>query len=137
MVGKIMTVLVDSNAAEYFLDDELIPDLRDRLMNPTRLNVLEVIITAGDREMLGALTGTMHGSITDQGGKPHRAHFPRTIVPGLGRRTFSSSTAVERGITITTTLEAGDPHLRKGNIVVQLGQQHWDRGLCAVKVDLQ
>ena len=63
-----MTMLVDSGATEHFLDDELIPGLKDHLMNPTPLDVPKTTITAGNRKLLGTMTGTINGTITDQNG---------------------------------------------------------------------
>lgn len=65
LINSKMTMLVDSGATEHFLGDELFPDLKDRLDNPTQLNVLETIITAGNRNLLGTMTGTIHGTISD------------------------------------------------------------------------
>ena len=80
------------------------------------------------------MTGTIYGTINDQYGRAHRAHFPSVIVSGLGRHIFSPTTAMERGIT--TTLVAGNAHPRKGDVVVHLEQQPGDQGLCSFKVNI-
>lgn len=111
-------MLVGSGATEHFPDDELIPRFNDRLMNPTPLNVPKTILPAGNRKLLGNMTDTTYGTITDQSGNTHRAQLASIIVSGLARHIFSPTTAIERGIA--TTLEAGNLHLRKDNVVVQL-----------------
>ena len=132
-----MTTLVNSGATKHVLDDELIPGLKDRMMNPTLLDVPKTIITAGIRKLLGTMTGTINGTITDETGRTHRAHFPSLFVSGLGRHIFSPTASMTRGIT--TTLEEGNSHLRKGSIVVvvQLEQQLGDRGMYSLKVRLE
>lgn len=85
-------------------------------MNPTPPSVPRATITAGNSKLIGSMTGTIYGTITDQSGKAHRA--PNIIVSGLGRSLSSPATAMNRGIT--TTLASGNPHLRKSGVVVQL-----------------
>lgn len=104
-------------------------------MNPTSPNVPKTISIAGNRKLLGTMTGTIQGTNTDQTDKTHRAHFLSLSVPGLGHHILSPTTALKRGIT--TTLETGNPHLRKGDIMVQLEHQLGGRGLCSFKVDLE
>lgn len=127
-----MTMSVGSGATELFPDDELIPRLKDRLMNPTPLNVPKMTVPAGNRKLLWNMTGTIYGAITDESGNTHRAQLASIFVSGLGRYMFYPTTAMERGIA--TTLEAGNPHLRKDDVVVQLEQQLGDRGLSSFKV---
>ena len=75
-----MTMLVNSGDTEHVLDDELITGLKDRMMNPTPLEVPKTITTAGNRKLLGTMTGTIDGTITDETGRTHRAHFPSRMV---------------------------------------------------------
>ena len=106
-----ITMLVDSGVTEHFLDDELIPGLKNRTMSSTLLDVPKTIITAGNRKLLGTMTGTINGTITEETGRPHPAHFPGLIVSGLGHHILSPTTAMTRGIT--TTLEERNSYLRK------------------------
>lgn len=73
-------------------------------------------MATGNRELCGAATGTLHGTIVDQTGNAHRVRFPSLTVSGLGRHAFSSSVAMKQDIT--TFLEEGNPHRRKGGLVV-------------------
>lgn len=60
-----MTMLGGSDATEHVLDDELAPELKDRQMNPTLRNVPKTIISAGNRKLLGIMTGIVYCTITD------------------------------------------------------------------------
>lgn len=70
-----MTMVVDNGATEHFLDDELIPGSKDRMMNPTPLHV-PTTITAGNMKLLATMTVIIYGTVTDPTRRRHRAHFP-------------------------------------------------------------
>lgn len=97
-------------------------------------DVPKTMITTGSRKLLGAMTDTTNGTITDQTGRTNRAQFPSLIFSGLGRHIFSLTTAMTR--RITTKLEEGNSHLGKSDVVAQLEPQPGDRGLCSLQVEL-
>lgn len=129
-----MTMLVDSGATEHFLDDELIPGLKDILLDYELLDNPKKIAAAGQRVLLGTATGVLPDTITNQNGGVHKANFRIVIVSGLGRHLFSSSAGMVRGIA--TNLEPGYPRPKKGDIVVPLQQPPADNGLCTFDVDI-
>ncbi len=129
-----ITMLVDSGATEHFVDDQLIPELKEKMLNYTVLSTPKKIRAAGKHILLGTVTGILIGSITDKTGKKHEVGFPSVIVSGLGRHLFSSSDAASRGIS--TVIEPGNPHLKRNNIVVPLQQLDADVGLCSFQVGL-
>lgn len=62
------------------------------------------------------------------------AHPPsHALFPGL-RAPFSSSIAMRHGII--TILEEGNPHLRKGGVVMPLQQREEDSGLISFEVEI-
>ena len=54
-----MTMLVNSGGTENFPDDELFSGLKERIMNPTLVDVPKTLITAGNKKLLGIMTGTI------------------------------------------------------------------------------
>lgn len=71
-----VTMLVDSGATEHLLDDGLIPELKDRMRNPTLMSVPKTAFTTDNRKLLGTMTSIIQGNIKQQTGKTHRVHFP-------------------------------------------------------------
>ena len=95
---KSAMLLVDSGASESFLDDELIPGLKERVREFKDLSTLKEVTTAGKRAIYGVGTGiisfTIHGS--------HGAQLPvnlRTLaVPDLGRNIFAPTAELKNGV---------------------------------------
>ena len=132
--NSTMTMLVDSGATEHFLDDELIPGLKQLMQDYNLLEEPKKIVTAGNQVLLGTATGILPCVITDQNGSTHQVGFPSLIVSGLGRHLFSSSAAAARGTS--TIIEAGHPRLTRGDIIVPLQQLDGDMGLSSFEVGL-
>ena len=111
-------MLADRGASEHFLDDDLVPRMKNQMKDYTSLNVRETIVATGNRTLHGTATGTLHGTIVDQISKTRRVWFLSLIVSGLGHRVYSSSVTVQK--RVTTILEEGKPHRRKNGAVVPL-----------------
>lgn len=76
-------------------------------------------MATGNRELRGAATEILCGTIVDQPGKKHEFWFLRLKMSGLGRHVFSSS-SFKLKTGVTTILAEGNPHSRKGSFVVPL-----------------
>ena len=126
-------MLVNSDGTDHLLDDE--PNLRakgpDKGLRVDRLT--DVIVTAGKNELRGISTGILYDTIVDQTGKKLRVRFPRLIVSGLGRHVFSSPLEMKRGVT--AVLEGGNPHLRKGEVMVPFQQRKEELGMISFEVE--
>ena len=129
-----ITLLVDSGATEHFVDDELIPELKEKMLNYAVLKTPKPIRAASKQILPGTATGLIPGVITDKADNNYDVGFPSMVMSELNRHIFSSSDAVTWGIS--TANQPGNPHPSKNNIEMPLQQLNDDVGLCSFPVDL-
>ena len=80
--AKGATLLVDSGASEYFLDDELIPDLKTRMREFKTLSTPREITTAEKHTLHGIGTGIISFTICDNHGTQLPVNMRALVVPG-------------------------------------------------------
>lgn len=93
-----ITTLVDSGTTEHFVDDKLVPGLKERVKDRALLDAPKIFMVAGNRDLHGAATGILHDSMVDQTGKMYRERVSSLIVSGLGRYVSSSTVAMKRSV---------------------------------------
>ena len=135
---KGATLLVDSGASESFLDDELIPGLKERMREFKELSTPKEITTAGKHTIYGVGTGIISFTIRDSRDS-HGAQLPvnlrALVVPGLGRNIFAPTAELKNGVRLV--LEVGNPHLTIGGIIIPLKQDLRDQGMGSLDIMLQ
>ena len=89
------TMLVDSGASDHFVDEDLVPGLRQRIRGLGILEEPKPIETAGNKKVFVTATGTICGHIINPSGKPLPVRIFVYLVPGMGRHLFSSVTAMK------------------------------------------
>lgn len=94
---------VDSGASEHYLDSDLIPNLRDVLLDYEDSSEPATIVGAGGHELQGVGQGTIRSFVRGAEDRRQLVNLKCTIVPGLERHLFSTGTSQNRGIgTILT-----------------------------------
>ena len=112
-------MLIDSGAFDQYVDDTLIPGIRDMMSNYREVTSSRVIATAGNFELRPTATGDVTCEVKRSDGSKQTATLPIALVPGMGRHLFSSGLAKEKGIS---TILTADPHLRAGKVKFPLRQ---------------
>ena len=83
-------MLVDIGATHNFVDPLLTPRLQDMMSDYCVLDVPHTIIAAGSQHVLqGVATGTVQGTVIDDGGRERNFSFQAVVVPGMGVNLFS------------------------------------------------
>ena len=125
-------MILDRGASDHLVDVELIPRLRDNMNK--KLKESQIIVTAGNKEVLATATGTIWGHIIDQAGQWAPVRISAMIIPGLGRNLFSSVKAMNS--RASTILKTGNLHIQQfnSNISLPLNQHPEDTGLCSYEV---
>ena len=95
--GNSITILGDSGASEHYLDIDLHPALRERMLDYEILKESHQIITAKEHVIEGTAKGTMIGTFNGQHGEKQVA-FSAIAVPRLGRHLFSPLVASRMGV---------------------------------------
>ena len=62
------------------------------------LSVPHTIVTAGQHAIQGAATGTVRGTISDDGGLESVVSFHAVVVPEMGANLFSVTEAMRKGV---------------------------------------
>ena len=111
--GNFITILMDSGASEHFLDIDLHPRLRERMLDYEILNEPQQIITAGKHAIEGIAKDTIIGTFNGQHGEKQQVAFSAIAVPGLERHLFSPLVASRMGVvtifdSVQLRLEMGD-----------------------------
>ena len=132
---KGATLLVDSGAAESFLDDELIPGLKERMREFKELSTPKEITTTGKHTIFGVDTGIISFTIRDSHGVQLPVNLRALVVPGLGRNIFAPTADLKNGVRFV--LEVGNPHLTIRGITIPLKQDPRDQGMCSLDVMFQ
>ena len=69
-----LTMLVDSGATHTFVDPLLTPRLQDMMSDYCVLDVPHTIVAAGQHVLQGVATGTVQGTVIDDGGRERNFH---------------------------------------------------------------
>ena len=101
--GKQVTVLVDSGASGNYFDDQLIPELKDRLVDRVDLSMPRKILTAGGSLLEGTSEGLLQGLVTDEYGNSHLVRVDILIVSGIGSNLYSVKAAASKGVASILT----------------------------------
>ena len=99
--NDLANFLVDCRAAEYCVDNELIPLLRDMLYEYNVLDTSMQILTAGGHALVRIETDIMPGLLTNNNGVQHQIDLRCLILPKLGRNLFSSLGVLPLGVCTT------------------------------------
>ena len=127
------TTLVDSGASDHLIDKELIPRRRKSMRDYSKLKDPKTITTNWNKKVFATATGTIWGYIIGQAGKRVPVRISATFVPGLGRHVFSSTKAMQSGVSII--LETGSPHLPfDSSTSLPLTRDPEDKGICSYDV---
>ena len=132
---KGATLLVDSGLSESFLDDELIPGLKERMREFKELSTPKEITTAGKHTIYGFGTDIISFTIRDSHGAQLPVNLRVLVVPGLGRNIFPPTAELKNGVRFV--LEVGNPHLTIGGIIIPLKQDPRDQGMCSLDIMFQ
>ena len=132
---KGATLLVESGASESFLDDELIPGLKERVRELKELPTPKEITTAGKHTTYGVGTGIIAFTIRDSHGAQLPVNLRALVVPGLGRNIFTPTAELKNGVRFV--LEVGNPHLTIGGIIISLKQDPRDQWMCTLDIMFQ
>ena len=116
--GKQVTVLVDSGASGNYFDDQLIPELKHRLVDRVDLSVPRKILTAGGSLLEGTSEGLLQGLVTDEYGNSHLVRVDIMIVSGIGSNLYSVKAAASKGIASIFDME--NPRLEGHGITIPL-----------------
>ena len=132
---KGATLLVESCASESFLDDELIPGLKERIREFKELSMPKEITTAGKHTIYGVGTGIISFTIRDSHGTQLPVNLRALVVPGLGRNIFATTAELKNGVRFV--LEVGNPHLTIRGITIPLKQDPRDQGMRSLDIMFQ
>ena len=129
------TLLVDSGASESFLDDELIPGLKERMREFKELSTPKEITTAEKHTIFGVGTGIISFTIRDSHGAQLQVNLRALVVPGLERNIFAPIAELKNGVRFV--LEVGNPYLTIGGIIIPLKQDPRNQGMCSLDIIFQ
>lgn len=96
--GNSITILVNSGALEHYLDIDLHPELRERMIDYKILKEPHQIVTAGKHVIDGIVKCTINGTFNGQHGEKQQVVFAAIAVPGLGKHLFSPLLASRMGV---------------------------------------
>ena len=136
--GPFIRMLVDSGASDRYVPPSLTPGLRASIGDFDVLQVPHTIVAAGQGLLKGVAMGTVHGTVTDDGGNKRHNSFRAVVVPVLGTNLFSVTTAMLKGVT--TLFHPANPRLEKAGVVLPMQQLGTDettgKQLCTIDVNL-
>ena len=102
------------------------------------LSVIQTIVTAGQHVLQGVATGTVRGTISDDGGLERVVSFHAVVVPGMGANLFSVTEAMRKGVA--TIFHPDKPRLEVDDIVLPMNllgaDERTGKLLCSIKVEL-
>ena len=124
---------MDSGVSEHYLDIDLHPGLRDRMLDYEILKEPHQIITAGEHVIEGITKGTIIGTFNGQHGEKLQVAFSTIAVPGLGRHLFSAFVASRMGVV--TIFDSVQPRLEMGDVTVPMKRLDNDTILCSVSLE--
>ena len=115
--GLFISMVVDSDVTDNYVDLALTPGLRAYMRDVEQLKVPHAIVAAGQNLLQGVATGTICGAVTDDSGNDRLISFRVIVVPGLGTNLFSVTAAMLKGLFHPT-----NPRLEKDGVVVPMQQ---------------
>ena len=86
-----LPMLVDSGATHNLVDPFLTPRLQDMMRDYCVLDVPHTIVAAGQHILQGDATGTVHGTVINDGGREKNCFSQAVVMPG-----WSSTTSFYR-----------------------------------------
>ena len=110
--------MVDSGASGHYLNDVIIPELRDKLDSYQVLDEPRKIITAGGGQLEGIAQGLLSDIVVDDKRVRCSLQLSRLIVPGLDRSLFSVMQAARNGVVFIFDMEK--PMLEANNFTLPL-----------------
>ena len=116
--GSSLLLLVDSGASDNYLDPALTPGLRAYMSDVQDLRVPHTIVAAGQHLLQGVATGTISGTVKDDGGNDLPVSVRAILVPGLGTNLFSVSEAMLKGVA--TIFHPENPRLESEKVKVPM-----------------
>ena len=131
-------MLVDSGATHNFVDPLLTPWLQEFVTDYSVLSVPHTIVTPGHHLLQGVATGTVRGTISDDGGLERVVSFRAVVVPGMCANLFSVTEAMRKGIA--TIFLPEKPRLEVDDIVLPMNllgaDERTGKLLCSIIVEL-
>ena len=129
---KDAMLLVDNGTSGSFVDDELIPGLKERMREFKELSTPKEITTAGKHTIYRVGTGIIPFTIRNSHGSQLPVNLRALVVPGLGRNIFTPTAELKNGVIFV--LEVGNPHLTFGGIIISLKQDSRDQEMCSFDI---
>ena len=87
-------MLADDGATPTFVDPLLNPRLQDIQCDYCVLDVPHTIVATGQHVFQGVATGTVQGTVIDDGERERNCYFQVVVVPGMGTTLFSVTEAM-------------------------------------------
>lgn len=94
------SMTVDTGASSHFVDSDLLPDVRNHMVEYTAIKPPLVIDVAGKGKLHGTAMGAMKVQVSDQQGLTRSIRLPFICVPTLGRHLFSAGAARKYGVAL-------------------------------------
>ena len=113
-----ITIFVDSGASKHYLDIDLNPKLRERMMDYEILKELHQIITAGEHVIEGIAKDSVIGTFNGQHGEKQQVAFSAIAVPGSGRHLFSPLVASRMGVV--TIFDSVQPRFEMDDVTIPM-----------------
>ena len=89
-----LTMLMGSGATHNFVDPLVTLRLQDMMSDYCVLDVPHTILAAGQHVFQGVATGTVQGTVIDDGERERNCYFQVVVVPGMGTTLFSVTEAM-------------------------------------------
>ena len=115
--GISINMLVDSGATSHYLDDQLIPGLKDKMDSYKCLDQVKQIRTAGSATIYGTAEGILPVTFKSSTGKVIHGQLEATIAPGIGRHLFSVGQANKKAGIKTVISDKPCLILRDGTLI--------------------
>ena len=113
-----LTMLVDSGVTHNFVDPLLTPRLQDMVSDYRVLDVPHTIVAAGQHDRQGVATGTVQGTVIDDGGCETNFSFKAVVEPRIGANLFSVIEATWKGVS--TIFHPDKPRMEFDEIVLPM-----------------
>ena len=111
-------LLVDSGSSKHFINSELIRGVESRMLEYSSIISPIEITAAGNNVLRGTTQGILQVVVRGTDDVLRTVKLPIVLVPGLKRKSFSSSAASQKGVK--TIIEKSGSSLDLGSFSVQL-----------------
>ena len=102
------------------------------------LDVPHTVVAAGQHVLQGVATGTVQGTVIDDGVRESNFSFQAVVVPGMGANLFSVTEATWKGVS--TIFHPNKPRMEFDDIVLPMNLLGTDEKTgklqCSIKVEL-